>query len=262
MSEYKLLVADIDGTAVDHGSQGQEVGVEHPSKIAFDRAFAQGKNITFATGRNFPKAKAIIEAFDITDPVIVNGGSQIINPETGLPIWEKHLHVEIGKRVCDFITEQGTDPDLQIGFGYLSEVPFSQVTDEQIEELIYLDLIGFSNDQQTSGLLEFIEKFEDAVGVSVPSPQFPGRRNVIVTNAQATKYHALQELQNILGIKEGETISVGDGNNDLPLFEASGLKVAMDNGDKELKEAADLIVSSVSEHGIVEVIENYLIQQS
>ena len=52
---------------------------------------------------------------------------------------------------------------------------------------------------------------------------------------------------------------VGDGNNDLPLFELAGWKVAMGNGADVLKEAADWIAPSVDEDGLAVAIERFIL---
>ena len=47
-----------------------------------------------------------------------------------------------------------------------------------------------------------------------------------------------------LGIKKEETACIGDGENDLPMFRAAGLKMAMGNAVPELREKADIILPS------------------
>lgn len=47
--------------------------------------------------------------------------------------------------------------------------------------------------------------------------------------------------------------------NDLPLFEASGFKVAMGNACPELKAVADYIAPSVTEDGLAHVVDRYIL---
>lgn len=46
--------------------------------------------------------------------------------------------------------------------------------------------------------------------------------------------------------------------NDLPLFEASGLKIAMGNGAEELKAKADYVAPSIDDDGVAFAINNHL----
>lgn len=259
MAQYKLLVADIDGTVVDHGSDGSEVDAQHPSRQAVTAAQKAGKHVTFATGRNFEWAEPIIKAFNITSPVITNNGSWIVDPVSRLPLWERRLDLETARRIYDFILERGLAGDSKLGLGHLEEKPFADITEEDFADLIYLDLIGFSDKSTIEQITTLVGQYDHAAAVVVPSPQFHGRKNIIVTNAEGTKYQAMLQLQELLKVPASETIAIGDAKNDLPLFRASGFKIAVDNADDTLKAAADTVVSSVHEHGLVDAINDYLL---
>lgn len=259
MSEYKLLVADIDGTVVDHGSTGTEIDVDHPAKRAIMLAQEAGKLVTLATGRNYPKAAGVIKSLGIESPVIVNGGSQIVEARDGSVLWEKRLKPEIAQQICNFLLTAQLDSDLKIGFGFLNEETFTAKFDRLPPELIYLDIIGITDPAKVDSVIGYVKNLRNTNALTTPSPQFPGRTNIIVTDEQASKYHALVQLQTIMGIEKSQTIAIGDASNDLPLFEAAGLKVAVDNASPELKSVADIIVSSVHEHGFVEVVHQHLL---
>lgn len=104
MSEYTLLVADIDGTVVDHGSTGQEIDIEHPAKRAISLALEAGKLVTLASGRNYPKAEGVIRALGIVSPVIVNGGSQVVEARDGKVLWDYRRLSSIGVNLCQLLS--------------------------------------------------------------------------------------------------------------------------------------------------------------
>lgn len=58
-----------------------------------------------------------------------------------------------------------------------------------------------------------------------------------------------------LGYPKEAIIAIGDAQNDLPMFRASGIKIAMGNAVDELKEAADVIVDDNNHDGIGKWIE-------
>ena len=62
----------------------------------------------------------------------------------------------------------------------------------------------------------------------------------------------------ILDIKKEESIAIGDDNNDLPMFEQVGYKVAMDNAIDIVKEKADEITLSNDEDGVAVYLEKLL----
>ncbi len=76
---------------------------------------------------------------------------------------------------------------------------------------------------------------------------------------KASKGNALTALAKHLGISYSEIACIGDAENDLSMFKASGLKFAMGNAIPALKEMADVTVPSNNESGVAFAIENHLI---
>jgi len=50
-------------------------------------------------------------------------------------------------------------------------------------------------------------------------------------------------------------VCVGDATNDLPMFAASGLSVAMGDGMREAREAADRVIGDSDTDAIAELIQ-------
>lgn len=78
----------------------------------------------------------------------------------------------------------------------------------------------------------------------------------------ASKGTALSALAAHLGIRKEEIACIGDGENDLSMFNASGLKIAMGNSVPELKENADFVTESNNRNGVAEAVERYILAQS
>jgi|GEM_PF-5597886 len=58
-------------------------------------------------------------------------------------------------------------------------------------------------------------------------------------------------------IDPASVIGIGDGENDIGLFEAVGLKLAMGNAVPELKAIADEVIPSLDENGVAWAIDRY-----
>ncbi len=77
-------------------------------------------------------------------------------------------------------------------------------------------------------------------------------------NAQgATKGGGLERLRTHLNISREETMAFGDGENDLPMLQAAGLGIAMENGADFLKKQADIITLTNDRDGVAAAIEQY-----
>ena len=74
-----------------------------------------------------------------------------------------------------------------------------------------------------------------------------------------SKASAMQLLSEHLNISMDNTWAFGDSSNDLPMFEAAGLKIAMGNAVQELKKKADIVAYSNHIDGAAKVIEQYIL---
>ena len=65
----------------------------------------------------------------------------------------------------------------------------------------------------------------------------------------------------MLGVDKNHTLAIGDGNNDLPLFDVTSVRVAMGNSTKLLKNKADHVVSTVGEDGFAEAVRRIVLEE-
>lgn len=79
-----------------------------------------------------------------------------------------------------------------------------------------------------------------------------------ISNLNVHKGTTVQRLQKILAVEKNETISFGDGYNDLDLFKESGISFAMENAFPEVKEKADFVTKSNDDDGVLNTIEKIL----
>lgn len=68
------------------------------------------------------------------------------------------------------------------------------------------------------------------------------------------------DLLQILNMPADATVAVGDEQNDISMIQAAGIGVAMKNGTREVKDAADYITEHDNNHdAIAEVIERFIL---
>ncbi|MBO4815777.1 MAG: HAD hydrolase family protein [Clostridia bacterium] len=79
-----------------------------------------------------------------------------------------------------------------------------------------------------------------------------------VTNTNVNKWTAIKELINKIGIEENEVIAIGDNVNDKEMVINAGLGVVPKNGSPEMKNIANVVVSSNDENGVAKAIYQYI----
>lgn len=76
-----------------------------------------------------------------------------------------------------------------------------------------------------------------------------------------SKKNAIHILADRLKIKQEEIMVMGDGGNDISMFECAGLKIAMENAEKYLKERADFITTSNNDSGVAKAIKKFIFNE-
>ena len=69
---------------------------------------------------------------------------------------------------------------------------------------------------------------------------------------------AIKKVLKAFDIKKDEMIVIGDGGNDVPMFECGGYKIAMGNADEIIKEKADYITDTNNNDGVAKAIKRII----
>ncbi len=247
----KAIIFDLDGTAVDSPVQ------KLPNKklIMAIKDLHPKYFLSAATGRCWTFAKNIIQALELEDLCIVSGGTQICDPKTGEIVWQKDITSQALEKVISIFSENGqqklifndyTEDDYFNGGVYPKDFDLTQRVNWLSQ--------SFVPDELAMKLHKKLDSIEGISCVMVVS-QNHGCRDLHIVNSAATKEHAITELLSRLGVNKENSIGIGDGHNDIHLFNAVGTKVAMGNAVNDLKEQADLIIGGVKQDGLAEYFE-------
>ncbi|MFZ5437799.1 MAG: HAD family hydrolase [Patescibacteria group bacterium] len=247
----KAIIFDLDGTAVDSPEQ------KLPSKklVSVVNDLKSQYFLAAATGRCWTFAKDIIQTLNLEDLCIISGGTQICNPKTGEIVWQKDITQQALEKVITIFSKNGeqklifndyTEDDYFNGGIYPKDFDLSIKVNWLSQSFVPYLLAN-----QLRNELDLVDGITCVMVVS----QKPGCRDLHIVNVEATKEHAITELLSRLGVKKEHTIGIGDGHNDLHLFNSVATKVAMGNAVNDLKQAADLIIDTVENEGLIKYFE-------
>lgn len=240
---------DVDGTTVPNRPDGM------PSKKVTE-AIAKAKDkiyIGLITGRPIYNVLHIYKHLELSGPLVLLGGAQIIEPKTGHLLYERVIEKKDILLLCNMLKQldiifyiDEKDRSYKYTQSYIPHTPCTLLVEDVLPHLadqIIQEITISMPHIQTHKLVSYTH----------------GRICITIAHAEATKQHAIWEVAKILQIHTEEIIAVGDGYNDFPFFMACGLKVAMGNAVDELKAIADYIAPTVDEDGIVDVIERFVL---
>lgn len=253
MKNVKLVLTDVDGTLVP--LLGKE-----PSQAVIDiakRLQDAGIEVAPVTGRPYDMAKDLFAHIGFHDYGVFDAGASVRKVSNGEVVWKQWLSVEQIKHILGVLLPVSSVIDY---FPDFHEVETKDVVVDDIsEEAPYV----FAFVRDTAEGAAAIEKIKSdsslSVNVHYAHEAWEGYLNVQITDVRADKYHGVMALQKIVDVDLAHTLAIGDSGNDIPLFQAAGLKIAMGNAIEELKNLADHTVASVDDDGFVEAMKRFVL---
>lgn len=270
MSDYKLLVVDIDGTIVD----GNGV-ISDADEKALARVMTAGVTVSLSTGRVIKACRKILDRLSLNGHHIFFDGALVSDPSRNDEIYCRPIESELVKQAVEFahandiylelyteehfFAERGNWSD-EVHYEYFGVAPvitdFNDIWSR--ERIIKAELVVKEAEERIKSEL-FQAEFNGQLRFSIArSPAFPKIDFINIINPSVSKGEALKALASFLGIEMKEVIAIGDGLNDIPLLEAAGLAVAMGNAFPEVKQVADYITLDVKHSGVAAVVERFL----
>ncbi|WP_033160793.1 Cof-type HAD-IIB family hydrolase [[Mycoplasma] collis] len=261
-----LFALDLDGTVLSNSATGEI----HPETIeAIKLAKEQGHIICIVTGRPWRSSKPIYDLLEL-DTVIGNyNGAHIHNPkdEFFIPrikylnlnemlyiLGDKKIKKEISNVAIEgpgWVQLKKRDSDIEKVFGFnelpkfkvglnLNKIPLKPTgivfdvkpTTDVYELKTYLeskygDLGEFSSWSKGEGL----------------TPVFD------ITSVGVNKAKVISLLMRYYHIERENTISIGDGFNDVTMFSVTNIAVAMANSDARVKRTATVVLKKSNKDG-------------
>jgi len=244
---FQGLFTDLDGTALSIRSN------TGPSPVVA-AAIAQAAKIivvSAATGRPYSMCRHIIKELGLSSPCIVAGGSQIVDPVTDEIVWEQILSQDTISKVKELCPTYHYEED---NGSLLTSVDVGPAFKGSPQMMVFM-FLAESEAERLYQILKVVPEINLIKVQSGPSEKW----EVHITHIGASKRHALEVLLGLLELDAQDVIGIGDSQNDLPLFEACGFKVAMGNATQELKIKADYIAPTVDDDGLAHVIEKFIL---
>ena len=274
----KAIILDIDGTLYN----SQKMISERTKKALLDIQ-NRGTKLVLASGRPISNMEHIMHELEMDKHhglLVAYNGASVMDCETKEIVYNKTMSALEAKSVLNHLKNFNLIPMIaHEGVMYVNDV-FSgmiQYNGKQINIIEYESRGGKYTLCEKRDLAEFVDFPLNKILIagdpdylkenhSKVSEPFVGNLSSMFTAAfyyeftaqGVDKANALHEVLVPMGILPEETISFGDGQNDLSIIRFAGLGVAMGNAVDELRNAADEVTLSHDEDGIAHIIERYL----
>ncbi len=262
---WRLLGLDIDGTIMHWGG-----GISPLVADAVEKARMCRNHVILATGRNIIATMPVAEQLGIRRgwAVCSNGAVTVkLNPATpgGYDIIEK---VTFNPRAAlELVQDEMPDAfyaveDLGVGFRVNREFPMGELTGRQRVVDSFDDLC---HDEATRVVVRApgadVSHFDELVkriGLSDVTYAVGYTAWLDLTPPGVSKASALEMLRRQLGVYPDHTVAVGDGNNDIEMLQWAGQSAAMGNAPERVRAAADEVIGTVEDDGVLTVLDRLI----
>lgn len=251
---YKALISDIDNTLVGIKKDGTDI--DDATVAAAKGVLERGVHIGLASGRGWHSTKSIATRLGIVDPCIVEGGGSIVDPQTEQILWQKLMSGAVSQQVVEVFQQHSPSGALVKSSGAPDRRPIQDAGVYKFENRV-IYLLGVTREVAESVASRLSEIPEIAAHLTTPSWAGVELYDVHVTSKEGTKQHALEKWRELVGVTQDECIGMGDSANDMPLFAAVGVKVAVGNASDDLKRVADYIAPNTSDGALRAVLSRY-----
>jgi hypothetical protein len=259
------VVSDVDGTLV---TADKELTARTRTAVAGLHAC----RIPFAIISSRPPRglRTLIELLRITKPVAGYNGGLITTPDLS-PLIEHILSPAAARQAVEIIEAHGAQAWVFRGEDWLLRDPEGPYVGLEQYSIGYppivvreygraLDtaakVVGVSDDFALLTRLEQDAQAALAEGATIARSQ---PYYIDFTHPLANKGVALSALAKLLAIPEHAIAVIGDGANDVAMFERSGLAIAMGNAGPQVQGAADFVTDSNNEDGFAKAIERFIL---
>lgn len=266
----KLIFLDADGTLFHHEGYIPDSAID-----ACIQAQKNGHKIILCTGRQRIEIFGDMLKIDY-DAIIAGSGATI---ECDHKIIEENSFT---KEESQYLTKYLLDRNIPANFESSTKIYANQFTKDTMLKMVEEQCKGKSEEEKAKhGLtiltsqITVVDRIDDLIynKVSVidngktlfknikndlsdkydviPATFAPlGKESGEIGSYQITKATGMDSIIRYFNANIEDTIALGDGFNDLPMFNKAHLSIAMGNAPQAIKDKADIVTTSLDEDGV------------
>ena len=273
MKNIKLVASDLDGTLLNKNKE-----ITPRLFAALKKLDELGIYFVPSTGRPFGTVPQAIKELPFLKYVITSNGATIYDAVEQKNIIENYLTPEAVDAVIEIARELPVITEYFIeGKAYIAKKVYDDLSPFNLTEshVTYIKnsrtpVEDFWNEMKRNNtVLENInlvfadmelrkETWNRLKALGLASVTAATTKNIEITSLYATKAKALEKLCEVLGFTRENVVAMGDGDNDMPMIQFAGIGVAMANGEKHIKQAADIIADDCNDFGAAKILEQII----
>lgn len=269
LTGIKAIFIDIDGTLTNSKKEVTKFTSDTIKKVT-----DKGILTVICSGRGNKYVEKKAKEACTSQYIITSNGAQIYDCKTQTSLYEKAINIQTAKNIINFVNNNEIGciincPNIRYSNKYLKrmmdkeEKKFDKFSD--IDETVVLQLvIETSSYDLMQKVIEYIHTYKDVKILNVShnyinNIKTDNKYYIDINNSNVNKGNAIRQFLKIFNLKEDNVLCFGDHVNDTDMFNACGYRVAMGNGNDELKKIANYITLTNDENGVADFLNKYIL---
>lgn len=267
----ELFITDLDGTLLDRNAELSEESAE-----ILNRLIGGGMNFTAATARTIASAGKILSGLDLRLPLILMNGVLIYDPVKREYEVVNRLPREVSEHILKRRRELNIAPFMYTMRDGEMHTYFDRLVNEAMHEFyeertrkyyksftqasrlekVQDDIIYLCFIDSRERLLPLYDELsaDSTVGLTFYKDIYSdGMWYLEVFSSAASKEAGVKYLREKYGFDR--ITAFGDNLNDLPMFAAADVKIAVKNAARELISGCDRVIGANTENGVAKYLE-------
>lgn len=262
----RLVVSDVDGTLVD-----KQKKVTPATVAAVERLRAAGIGFTIISARPRSGMMPVADALGLDGPMGAFNGGTVFRRD-GTVLYTEQLAADVVARVHALAAGLAVDTWVFAGDRwYASDGDGPHTASERVssaqEPVVCDDLpaiggvdkITFVSDDEPL-LRDLTARVKAEIGVDRATIVQSQAYYLDVTAPTANKGDGVAHLARAFGTSLADTLVIGDQANDLAMFARAGRSIAMGQGPRQVRDAADAVTLANDQDGVAHAIDHMILE--
>lgn len=249
----RLYVSDLDKTLLR-----TDMSISSFTRDIWNSLADRGVKLTIATARSGTKTRELLKELKLHHPLIVMDGAMIISPEGDILMSnaltsnevDTILDISSYHDISPFVIGSNEDGIERFRYSKVNalqaELLSEYTKDKRLQNVKNLTplkenvKIVYIGEKEPIGKLkeEFIQKLGGSVEVKCQKDVYLDGYFLTILHPKGDKAHALESLQEMIGVGHERLTVFGDSSNDMGMFDLADEKIAVHNALDTLKDIA------------------------
>jgi Cof subfamily protein (haloacid dehalogenase superfamily) len=260
----KLVAIDIDGTlATDDGQ------IVTANRDAIARATREGTVVILVTGRWLRTALPFAQRIGLTTPVVCCNGA-VAYTATGEVLWQLDMPLESARTVAAYADDHDIELSVTIDdrsyFRRRSRQadivePGWHVVDRNLDAVTAppVRMLAVGHDATRTLLAGLQDRLRESIRF-LPTRRGARFDSVGIHHKDVSKGDAVRRMCEYFQIAPEHTMAIGDNDNDVEMFAAAGISVAVADAPPEVRAAARVVGPRCDEGVVAWALDHYVLR--